>query len=253
MSKFRSASPTRDPTLVPQPQRIDPTGYTEFNDWLTKANSDQIDKYYSQFLKPEYDELGLGLRDTYGNIQNYTRIMDSIQTPGFLARIYRSTPDLEQVRSSILGMIDEINMARTMNMQRKREGYAQSAQSEKMITVPEAEYYRIVQERNDCQQREIDREKQLRASGTLDRRIQDAQGEYTRLGFEAARSVTGEGRNYDVISDEMRVQRERLNRLLKQQQEQQQRGGKSKRSKRVKRSKRSKRVKRSKRSSTKRH
>lgn len=243
MSKFRSASPTQDPTLVPQPQRIDPTGYTEFNDWLTKAKSDQIDKYYSQFLKPEYDELGL--RDTYGNIQNYTRIMESIQNPGILGRFYRSTPDLEQVRSSILGMIDEINMARTMNMQRKREGYAQSAQSEKMITVEEEIFNNIRQQLNECQERENKWKKQLRASGILDRRIEDAQGEYTRLGFEAARSVTGEGRKYDVISDEMRVERDRLASLQRQQQ--QKRGGRSKRSKR------SKRVKRSKRSSTKRH
>ena len=249
MSKFRSASPPRDPTLVPQPQRIDPAGYTEFNDWLTKANPDKIEEYYSQILKPEYDVLGL--RDTYGNIQNYTTIMKSIQNPGLLSIFYRSKPDLEPVRSSIRGMIDEINMARTMNLQRDRERSAQSAQSEKMITVPEAEYYRIVQERNDCQQREIDREKQLRASGALNRRIQDAHGEYTRLGFEAAHSVTGEGRPYDNISDDMTVQRERLVRLEQQrqqrQQQQQGRGGRSKRSKR------SKRVKRSKRSSTKRH
>ena len=249
MSKFRSASPTRDPTrdptLVPQPQRIDPTGYTEFNAWLEKATVDQIDNYYNQTLKPEYDELGL--RDTYGNIQNYTRIMKSIKNPGFMRGFFSSKPDLAELRSIILGIVDQINQARAMNLQRERERYAQSAQSEKMTTVPEALLENIRDQLYQCQQREINRKNQERESNKLPDRVNDARAALAQARSHAADSLYNDT-DYKIKAEYRDGEREHLERLQRQQQ--QKRGG---RSKRVKRSKRSKRVKRSKRSSTKRH
>jgi hypothetical protein len=266
----RTSSPTRDPTLVPQPQRIDPTGYTEFKDWLNRAGVEQIDKYYREILKPEYDTLDLP--DTYGNIQNYTSIMNSIQAiqTGFMNRINRINPfarkpdlDLEPLRATIRGTVDQINEARAIRLQQQRSSSAQSA-SEPMITVPKELYDSIRKERDECWQREYN--KTTAWSVITQEMVDGALADYERLKQEGLRITRngGDSSNTDAARDEaykkwMNLQKrfEAQNQKDPSKQYKTERnglkGGRSKRVKRSKRSKRSKRVKRYKRSSTKRH
>jgi hypothetical protein len=253
MRSSRAVSPPPPPPLAPTtvPYIID----AEFEKWLNGATVDALHNFYTHVLLPEYEKINIPYKTRY--TAEYTEIYNRIiaQTTGLQFVVNLVTINDRERIEDVKALKDVIkNMIRQIISDRaSKQIPSSSMQSEPTITVSMSNYRDLERQLGECHQREYDAKQLSEPKNALARQIQGAYNAYNQLGFEAARSVTGEGRNYDVISDEMRVQRERLNRLLKQQQEQQQRGGKSKRSKRVKRSKRSKRVKRSKRSSTKRH
>ena len=247
-ARSRSPPPTIAPTSVPST----PNDHEYFNKWLNSATVDQLNRFYTDVLIPEYLRTSINQQHKTEYMNRYTEIYKRIiaQTTGISYAFNLVTTwndqtrlnDITDLKELIKNMIGQINIDRMTN---SRQRSSLSMQHEPMTTVRTSDYNEMKMQLGQCMQRENARKKHL------DSEINLAIEEIKLL------EESGEGGEGKDLSDKILVKKRRLAILLQQQQQQQRqqqqgRGGGSKRSKRAKRVNRSKRVKRSKRSSTKR-